>query len=327
MSRAVLTCLLSLACSIHAAPAGPIEDGRARIERYEYAAAREALEPAIDDPVHAGEALILVARSYNGTENYEQGIEYGKRAVAALPTSSEAYLQYAVALRNRLAQVGKTRGLFLLSGYKNALQKALELDPGNLDAREEELGFLMHAPAIAGGSMSKARERAAELKRLDWLRGTRVTAEIRERESDFAGAEALWSAALKKHPGDAESHLKLGLGYQREGRYREAEPHFLALSRKKDLRFLLWGYYGLGSSKVQGGYEPRAAVKHLRKYLVKLRDVFPDLPSRSRSYELLGRAYVQLDKPGDARTAYRRAIELDGDNKAAQEALAELPAG
>jgi len=312
---------------VGAALAGPLDDARAHIDRYEYAAARSALQPALDDPALAGEALVLITRSYNGTENYERGIEYGKRAVEAMPASSEAQLQYAVALRNRLARVSKPRGLFLLSGYKNALRKAVELDPDNLDAREEELGFLMHAPAIAGGSMTRARERAAELKRLDWRRGTRVEAEIREVEGDFAGATALWEAVLKKFPGDPESHLMLGLGYQREGRYREAEPHFLALSKQEDLRFLLWGNYGLGSSRVLGGYDPAAAVKHLREYLVKLRDVFPKLPSSSRAYELLGRAYEQLDRPGDARAAYRRAVELDGGNKAAREALGELPAG
>jgi len=229
-------------------------------------------------------------------------------------------------LRNRLARVSKTRGLFLLGGYKSELAKAIELDPGNLDAREEELGFLMHAPGIAGGSMRKAEERVAELRALDWLRGTRVQAEMLEIQDDFEGAAALWNAALKKFPEDAESHLMLGRGYQREGRYREADPHFQWLSRKKDLRFLLWGNYGLGSSRVEGEYDQQAAVEHLREYLAKLRDVFPKLPSRSRAYELLGRAYEQLEQPDAARTAYIRAVELDDGNETAQKALTELSA-
>ena len=88
MPRLASFLVLCLAAALGAAPAGPLEEGLARIERYEYAEARRILEPALTDPALAGEALVLITRSYNGPEDYKLGIEYGKRAVEALPASS-----------------------------------------------------------------------------------------------------------------------------------------------------------------------------------------------------------------------------------------------
>ena len=69
---------------------GPLEEGSSRIERYEFETARKILEPALAEDALEARALLLLTRSYNGTEDYKRGIEYGKRAVEALPESSEA---------------------------------------------------------------------------------------------------------------------------------------------------------------------------------------------------------------------------------------------
>lgn len=48
---------------------------------------------------------------------------------------------------------------------KSAWEKAVQLDPKTVDARESLIQYYLQAPAIAGGSVDKAIEMATEIKK------------------------------------------------------------------------------------------------------------------------------------------------------------------
>ncbi|MBA3658627.1 MAG: hypothetical protein H0W67_03440 [Gemmatimonadales bacterium] len=59
-----------------------------------------------------------------------------------------------------------------------ALDRAIMLDPDNLEARTTLMQFLLQAPSIVGGSKSKARGQAQEIARRNPLRGLLARLEI-----------------------------------------------------------------------------------------------------------------------------------------------------
>jgi tetratricopeptide (TPR) repeat protein len=71
---------------------------------------------------------------------------------------------------------------------KQEFERAVQLDPDYLDARAGLMQFYLLAPGLMGGSVDKAREQAAEVRRRDPYRGAFLAASIAQRQKDVAGA-------------------------------------------------------------------------------------------------------------------------------------------
>ncbi len=84
---------------------------------------------------------------------------------------AQAYLSHARE-NPGLGAIGKVRK------GRAALDRAIVLDPDNLEARTTLMQFLLQAPSIVGGSKSKARGQAQEIARRDPVRGLLARLEI-----------------------------------------------------------------------------------------------------------------------------------------------------
>ena len=82
-------------------------------------------------------------------QEYLDTYDLSQEELSLTQEHSDAHLQYARALRTRLQNISKVKAMFSLKTYKRALNTALELAPDNLDAREEQIGFLVNAPGFA----------------------------------------------------------------------------------------------------------------------------------------------------------------------------------
>jgi hypothetical protein len=83
----------------------------------------------------------------------------------------QAYLRHARA-NPSLGAIGKVkRG-------RAAVERAIALDPENLDARGTLMQFLLQAPGIVGGSRDGARAQAREIERRDRSRGLLARLEV-----------------------------------------------------------------------------------------------------------------------------------------------------
>ena len=306
---------------------GTLEQARQLIDDGNYEAARQLLEPATSDPALGAEALVLLTEAYSKSGDFEQGVQSGRRAIAAAPDSSAAHYQYAYALRIKMSSIGRLKAMFSLGAYKKAIKRAIELDPGNVAARQEEIGYLMYAPSIAGGSIERARERVDALRPIDWRAATIALAEVEFQDKNPEAALEAYGRVLERDAGDAGCRLDLALLLQRLERFREADRHFARLADDPDPYYALTGLYQRARSRILGAYEPEQATKYLLSYIEKRPNARRDVPSRSNAYWRLGNAYEQLDRRDDARRAYRRALDLDGDNKSARKAFERLAAG
>jgi tetratricopeptide (TPR) repeat protein len=304
--------------------AGPIEEARTLMEQGRYEQAVAVLEEALRDEALKPAALVEITRLYNETQDYEKGVDYGEQAVEALPESSTAHLEYARALKFKMNEISRMRATFLIGTYKKELRKALELDPQNVEARVEEIGFFLHAPGIIGGSETKAQERIDRLKQTAWRDAMLMQAELQRKQEDPAGAIRTYDEMIGRDAEDKMARQALAFALQSSGKYREADPHFGVLLEGDDARRSMMARYQLARSRVLGEYEQLEAVDYLLGYIERLTDSIRGVPSESSAYWRLGLAYKQLGRVNEAREALERAVALDGDNEQAQESLQHL---
>ena len=317
-----LTLVLLLICA--PALADELEEARGLVETGSFEEARGILEGAIEVPSQRAQGLVLLTEALNGLEEYEEGVKIGEEAVELLPESSEAHLQYAVALRIKMSNVGKMKAMFTVGTYKKELQRAIDLDPGNVDALTEEVGYLGNAPGIAGGDLDKAREKAQELRKYDERAAAQMLAQIEMKDGHPDKAIQALEELVEATPDDWLSRFQLAMMLQGEERYQDADLQFAAVVDGGDRRLSLGALYQRARTRVLGKYDQEKAVELLKEYAKLPAADLTGLPSASSAHWRMGNAYEQLNRKPDARAAYQTALRLDPENKEAKKALKSL---
>jgi len=182
-------------------------------------------------------------------------------------------------------------GLFSKLGFarkcKAAYDKAVELDPKNINARWSVMEFCRQAPGIVGGGMDGAYVQAAAIKQLDSRRGLAAYAMLYATEKKYDEAFAMFAEALKAAPDDYEVLYQVG--------------RFAAIS----------------------GKELDRGVASLRHCL----ELSPPANSPGHApvqWRLGNLLELKGDKAG-ARAAYEAALKIDPNFPQAIEALKKLP--
>jgi len=322
---------------------GSLETARSLLEQSRYDEARPILERALEDQATRPEATVLLTWLYNGLGDWEHSVHYGEQAIKLAPNNPMAHHQYAIALRIRMMHISKVRAIFSLGDYRDALARAIELDPGNVDARVERIGFLINAPGIAGGDREQGAKEIEELKAVDWRMGMHMSAELKVLEDRPEQAVAIFEKMIARTPTDYQAYLDLGLLLQDLERYREAAGRFSVIIEASEQAapatdetaaggsdkpvnptLVLSAHYQRADSRIEKRFDLDGAVADLQTYLAGPDPLPSGLPSRSDAWYLLGRAHEALGHRSEARAAYSRAVELDSSNKKARKALGAL---
>jgi tetratricopeptide (TPR) repeat protein len=325
--RLLLVLVSLLPASEPPAWAGSLEEARALADRGEHRRAADLLIAAADEAPATEDELILITRALTNAGDWKEAVDWGERAIEAAPERSEAHLQYARALRVRMQNISKMRAMFGVGDYKKELRLAIELDPGNVAAHEEQIGYLIYAPGIAGGDKKEAARRIEELKALDWRAGMWMQADLQRETEETDGLIVTYGEMVERDEDDLSAREALAFALQGAGRYRDADRHFALLLDSGERRRSLGARYQLARSRILGEYEAELAVEYLKKYIERLGTDRRGLPSESHAYWRLGLAYGQLDRADDARRSLERALELDRDNDEARAALKRLARG
>ena len=320
MKKSFLTLLLLVSPVL----AGPLDEARGMLAEGRHGEARPLLERALENDALRAQALVLLTRLCNDIEEYKQGIEYGEAAVKALPDSSEAHYQYALALRIKMQNVNQFKAMFIVGDYKDELNRAIELDPGHLDALEERIGFLLNAPGIAGGDKKQAGKEIQSMKQLDWRRGTRLDAQIEAQHGEPGRTIELYESLLEKDAADTASRNELAFFLQQSEHYAEADEQFAVLAQAERRNISLSALYQRAKTRVLGKYEQDRAIEFLTRYVEQLPEDAPGLPDESAARWRMGMAYEQLGQTGAARRSYELSVKLNPEFEQAKQSLTAL---
>lgn len=147
---------------------------------------------------------------YLAQQRPEPAVTALEKAVSLEPDNAESHLQLGHAYGLSATKAGLFAKLAFAKKCKASYDKAVELDPANLNARWSLMEFCRQAPGLAGGGLEQAYAQAAEIQKLDARRGRAAYAALYAHEKKYAEALALYSDVLRERPGDPDALYHLG---------------------------------------------------------------------------------------------------------------------
>jgi tetratricopeptide (TPR) repeat protein len=144
------------------------------------------------------------------TGRYDRAVAAADSALALAPelpvvqrVVGQAYLSHARE-HPSLGAIGKVKA------GRAALERAIALDPGDLEARRTRMQFLLQAPALVGGSRTKAAAEAGEIARRDSVLGIVAGIEVADAGRKKPEVASLFARALALVGTAADSTGELG---------------------------------------------------------------------------------------------------------------------
>ena len=266
--------------------AAPIDDAVALYKSKQYPAARTALEQiAAAEPANAAAHYYLgvLAEKRGDTDEAVRQLE---TATTLAPKNSTYFLELGGAYGTAIDKAGMFSKLGLAKKCGAALEQAVALAPDSIDARNGLISFYRSAPSFAGGSMSKAYEQAAEIKKRDPIVGAYAYGQLYLADKKYDDAFNVLETALKTAP-----------------------DNYLAL-------------YSIGRTAAQTGLRLDRGEQALRHCL----ELTPakNEPGHAAVHWRLGVIAEKRQDSAAARVAYETSLKLDPEFKLAADSLAKL---
>jgi tetratricopeptide (TPR) repeat protein len=280
--------------------------------------ASAALEDAVrQDPENASLQLLL-ARCYYELGDWDRAASYAESAENLEPQNAEAHL-WLGQIYGRKAE--EERSFRLAVRTRKEFEKAVSIDPSNLDARRDLMEFYLDAPWILGGGKGKAKRQVEAIAALDPVAGTLAQAHFDEKTGQVPEAEAEFRRVIDLKPSQVGPYLEVADFF--ESRQDVAGmATAVAAARKVNASDPRLSYYQ-GAIDVLQGARLDEAERDLKMYLTGVPHR-SDYPSPASALSLLGQLYERLGKPQLAAQQYHAALQLDPHFSAALRGLDRL---
>jgi tetratricopeptide (TPR) repeat protein len=262
------------------------------------------------------ESSNLLCRAYYTLEEWDRAESLCRKAVSLDPQNSHFHLWLGRVYGEKADRVNFMSAASLAGKVRGEFERAVELDPKDVEARLDLAEFYIDAPGIVGGGEQKARDQAQSVGTTNPAREHWVYARIAEHKKDSAAAEREYHQYIDMSKGDAEAWLNMALFLRRQKRFDEMEQAVVKLSHaptpKPDV--LVEG----AGMLYRANRNYLLAIELLQRYLstgpVEAAPAF-------KAHYLLGMVLEkQADKTGAARE-YRASLSLAKNFGLAQQAL------
>jgi len=262
------------------------------------------------------ESANLLCRAYFALEDWNRAESSCRKAASLDPDNGRFHLWLGRVYGEKADRSNFLSAAGLAGKVRGEFERAVQLNPKDMDARLDLAEFYLAAPGIVGGGEQKARDQARSIASLNPAREHWVYARIAEQKKDAATAEREYHQYIDLSQGDAEAWLNLALFLQRQKRFDEMEQAIIKLSQspmaKPDV--LVEGAQML----YRAGRSYPFAIELLHRYLAS--GPVEAAPAFKAHY-LLG---TLLEKQGDkagAADQYRASLSLVRNFGLAQQAL------
>jgi tetratricopeptide (TPR) repeat protein len=291
-----------------------IEQARKLYESKKYPDVVKLLSTIEDEDRDYAAAQYWMGRATFDQKNYNDAQEYFEEAVEADDKEADYYNWLGNTYGTIAQDANPIKQGFLAPKMKSAWEKAITLDPKNIEARTSLIQYYTQAPGFMGGSYEKAREVAAQITKLNPAQGHRSMGNILFSEKKFAEAENEYLAMVKADPAFTPGLANFYVGQKQ---YDKAFALFEE-SVKKDPNDYV-SIYQIGRAAAITGQRLDRGEECLKKYL--LYSPKPNEPSHAGAHMRLAQIQEKRGNKGEAKKLYQTAVTMDASLKEAQEGL------
>jgi tetratricopeptide (TPR) repeat protein len=225
----------------------------------------------------------LMGQDYLMTGEYKKATEVLEKAVAAEPKNSD-YVMWLARSYGRRAEVANPLSVMgLASKSRQHFEKAVALDPRNIEALNDLLEFYLEAPGFLGGGMEKAKATVALISSVNAAEGQWAQSRIDEKRKEPDNAEAHLRSAVEMAPLQVGRVIDLAKFLSKQGRYQEAEENFAraAVIAPENVKLL----FARAEAYVKSHRNLDIARDLLKRYLRS--NITPEDPPKSAARKLL----------------------------------------
>ncbi|HSO93797.1 MAG TPA: DUF4386 family protein [Candidatus Dormibacteraeota bacterium] len=266
------------------------------------------------------EAMCYLGRIAIEQADGDAAVDWLEQAVKLNDRSSPYHQWLASAYGAKALPANPFVQMRLAPSVKHEMERAVELDSTNIEARVNLVGFYLQAPAMMGGGVAKAREQVAAIMKRDPYQGRLQEAAIAENQRDTVATERTLRDLVAAYPDSSAPVIRLALTDANLKRYDAA----FALLEDRLRRFPDDGaaLYQLGRVGAVSGARLDRAQWAIDRYL--------EMPHKRGNPSLAAahwRRGMIFEAKGDkktARTEYETALRLDPKLAGAKASLDKL---
>jgi len=294
----------------------------------EFAQAKKGFEAHLKSFPRDAEAMLRLGWVALEQKNLDAAVKWFERATRTDKTNSLYFLWLGRAHGVQAREAGIPEGAIPCANAKTAFDKAVALDPNNVEGRYDLIQWYLETPGIAGGSIKRALAEAEQIKRRDPYFGNIASGRVLEHQKKFVEAERAYQAARDLKTARFEAHYALGYLHKQTKDYAKALAAFetvLQLPSNEDRPYQIGraeAYYQIGRTCLLFGERLDRGEEALKIYL-QLRPNFY-MPSLAWAHIRLGNIYEKRGRHAQARAEYEAALALEPDHKGAKAALKNL---
>jgi tetratricopeptide (TPR) repeat protein len=278
--------------------------------------ARVALQGVLQARPKDAEAHQLLCRVYYAQEIADAAIHECELAAAADPGDSNTQMWLGRAYGMKASHANPLIAFGLARKVRYAFERAVQLDPNNIEAMNDLGEFYVEAPAIVGGGLDKGRALAERMKPAFAPQAHRLLALIANENKDAATAEAEFKkAALMSRT--AAAYIDLGQFYQRRNQPEKALEALQAgirADRRQDASLV-----DAASILMAMNRSPELAETLLREYLAS--PAKSDEAPAFKVHVQLGDILAHQGDTAAARREYTAAVALASNYAPARKSL------
>jgi tetratricopeptide (TPR) repeat protein len=228
----------------------------------------------------------LIGRNYYMLSDYKKATEALERAMAANSACSECALWLGRAYGRRAETSNPITAPGHASRARQYFEKAVQLDPRNLDALNDLFDYYLEAPGFLGGGFDKAQSTAIRIAGISQAEGYAAQAKLDEHHKQFSSAEEQLHHAIEAAPQQIGKIIELARLLAKQGRFQESDQTVARADQiAPDSPRLL---YAKADLYIQTGRHLDMARTLLERYLTCT--LTPDDPPRSDAEKLLRKA-------------------------------------
>ena len=264
------------------------------------------LESLEENKLSVNERQVFRVRILIADNKLEEAAELLEAMIEQDPDDANLQVWYGRANGLLAQQASIFSAAALAKRAKQAFEKAIELDPKFVPGYQGLAQYYAKAPAIAGGSIKKAKAVVNQLMALNKLQGTMSLLAIAQEDEDEALIKRMIHTLASEFPHSAGAQLAVGFHFQKQKAYDKAYKAFtsaafgsidqppVGVSQDSHLEAKLGALYQLGRNAVFSERHVAEGISALKQYLEA--ETPPQLPSKQWAQFRLSKLYLLNDQ-------------------------------